>query len=107
MRLDKLTIKAQEAVQQAQTLAERRQNTQIDVEHLLAALLAQTDGVTGPLLQKLGVNIGLLVQQVQAEIEKFPKISGAAETASTLTPRLRAAINIAFSEAERMKDEYV
>ena len=65
MRMDKLTIKAQEAVQQAQQLAERNQNTQIDVEHLLAALLAQTDGVTGPILQKLGVNVGLLAQQVE------------------------------------------
>ncbi len=107
MRMDKMTIKAQEAIQQAQSLAERSQNVQIDVEHLLAALLAQTEGVTGPLLQKLGVNIGLLQQQVQAEIERFPKISGAAQTGSSLTPRLNTAINVAFNEAERMKDEYV
>jgi ATP-dependent Clp protease ATP-binding subunit ClpB len=105
--MDKMTIKAQEAIQQAQSLAERSQNVQIDVEHLLAALLAQTEGVTGPLLQKLGVNIGLLQQQVQAEIERFPKISGAAQTGSSLTPRLNTAINVAFNEAERMKDEYV
>ena len=107
MRMDKLTIKAQEAVQQAQALAERHQNVQIDVEHLLSVLLAQTEGVTVPLLQKLGVNSGLLAQQVNAELDKFPKVSGAADVGSSIAPRLRAAFNTAFAEAERMKDEYV
>jgi ATP-dependent Clp protease ATP-binding subunit ClpB len=105
--MDKLTIKAQEAVQQAQQLAERNQNVEIEVEHLLAALLAQTDGVTGPILQKLGVNTGLLTQQVDAEIAKLPKISGSAEVGSRLSARARNVLNTAFSEAERMKDEYV
>src|SRR5258708_35006317 len=107
MRMDKLTIKEQEAVQQAQQLAERSQNVQIDLEHLLAALLSQTEGLTGPILQKLGVNVGLLQQQVQSEIGKFPKVSGAAEHGSGMTPRLRQALNAAFAEAERLKDEYV
>src|SRR5438067_18580 len=101
MRMDKLTIKAQEAVQQAQQLAERQQNVQIDVEHLMAALLAQTDGVTGPILQKLGVNVGLLTQQVQSEIAKLPKVSGSSEYGSGLTQRARDVFNTAFSEAER------
>ena len=107
MRMDKLTIKAQEAVQRAQAIAEQNQNVQIDVEHLLAALLEQADGVTVPILQKLGANIDLLRQQVEAEIQKFPKVSGSAETGAGLTPRLRAVFNTAFAEAERMKDEYV
>ena len=107
MRMDKLTIKAQEAVQQAQQLAVQQQNTQIDLEHLLAALLSQSEGLTGPILQKLGVNVGLLQQQVQAEISKFPKVSGAAEHGAGMTPRLRQALNAAFAEAERLKDDYV
>jgi len=107
MRMDKLTIKAQEAVQQAQVIAERNQNLQIDVEHLLAALLEQAEGVTLPILQKLGANTDLLRQQVEAEIQKLPKVSGAAETGASLTPRLRTVLNKAFDEAERMKDEYV
>ena len=107
MRMDKLTIKAQEAVQQAQQIAERSQNVQIDLEHLLAALLAQTEGITGPILQKLGVNVGLLTQQVQAEIGKLPKVSGTAEHGGSMTARLRQALNGAFDEAERLKDEYV
>src|SRR4051812_45160302 len=107
MRMDKLTIKAQEAISQAQQVAEQNQNTQVDVEHLLSALLAQNEGVTVPILQKLGVNVGLLQTQVQGEIAKLPKISGAAEVGTSLTPRLRQAMNAAFGEAERMKDEYV
>lgn len=107
MRMDKFTIKAQEAIQQAQQLAEGRNNLQVDVEHLLAALIAQADGVTVPLLQKLGANIGLLQQQVEAEIVKLPAISGAAELAATVTPRLKTVFNVAFTEAEKMKDEYV
>jgi ATP-dependent Clp protease ATP-binding subunit ClpB len=107
MRMDKLTIKAQEAVQQAQTLAERNQNVQIDVEHLLAALLQQAEGVTLPLLQKLGVNVGLLAQQIEAELARFPKIQGTADVGGSFTPRMRTVFNTAFAEAERMKDEYV
>jgi len=107
MRMDKLTIKAQESIQAAQRLAEERHNLQVDAEHLLAALLAQTDGVTVPVLQKLGVNVGLLQQQVEAGLIKLPTISGAAEVASSITPRLKTILNSAFSEAEKMKDEYV
>ena len=83
MRMDKLTIKAQEAIQQAQQIAEKNQNTQIDMEHLLAALLAQNEGVTGPILQKLGVNVGLLQQQSQAEIAKLPESRAAWRKSAT------------------------
>jgi len=89
--MDKLTIKAQEAMQQAQAIAERNQNMQIDLEHLLSALLAQTEGVAVPLLQKLGANVSLLAQQIDAEIAKFPKISGAAEVGASMTPPARRA----------------
>lgn len=107
MRLDRLTIKAQEAVQTAQQIAEKNQNVQIEVEHLMAALLAQSEGLTSPILQKLGANAGLLAQQIQAEIAKIPKTSGAADLGSSLAPRTKQAINAAFAEAERLKDEYV
>lgn len=107
MRMDKLTIKAQEAVQEAQQQAVTHQNVQIDVEHLLAALLEQTDGIALPILQKLGVNVSLLSQQLSSEIERLPKVAGSAEHGSTISPRLRNVFTIAFSEAERMQDEYV
>ncbi len=107
MRMDRLTIKAQEAVQGAQQLAETRQNQQVDVEHLLLALLAQTDGVAVPLLQKVGANVALLQQQLADEVARIPSVSGAAEVAASMTPRLRAVFNSAFTQAEKMKDEYV
>jgi ATP-dependent Clp protease ATP-binding subunit ClpB len=108
MRLDKFTIKAQEAVQEAQRQAERNQNVQIEVEHLFSALLEQTEGLTLPILQKLGVNVGLLSQQIAQEIERIPKVAGSAvEAGTSLSPRLRQVLNNAFNEAEKMKDEYV
>ena len=107
MRMDKLTLKAQEAIQLAQALAEKNTNTQIDVEHLVSALLDQPDGLTVPILQKIGVNTGLLGQQIQAEIERIPKVSGEANLASSVSPKLSTVINKAFTEAEKMKDEYV
>ncbi len=107
MRMDKLTIKAQEAVSDAQQRATNAQNVQIEEEHLLAALLGQTDGIIHPLLHKLGVNSPLLVQQIQTYIDRFPKVSGSAELGTRLSAKLQQAIQTAFDEAARMKDEYV
>ena len=107
MRLDKLTIKAQESIAQAQTLAEKNQNLQIEIEHLLVSLLTQEDGLTSPILQKLGVNVPLLLQQTQSEAARLPKVSGAADVGSSYSPRMKQVFNSAFSEAEKLKDEYV
>jgi ATP-dependent Clp protease ATP-binding subunit ClpB len=107
MRFDKLTIKAQEAISAAQKIAETRQNVEIEVEHLLLALIEQTDSVTLPLLQKLGVNVPGLRQQIQGEIDKFSRVSGTANAGGQLSARLRAVLNTAFDEAAHMKDEYV
>ncbi|MCX6380798.1 MAG: ATP-dependent chaperone ClpB, partial [Armatimonadetes bacterium] len=100
--------KAQEAVQEAQRIAERNQNLQVDVEHLFTALLDQDGGLTIPILQKLGVNASLLREQLSEEIERLPKVAGATvEAGATLTSRLRQVFNTAFTQAEQMKDEYV
>ena len=76
MRLDKLTVKAQEAMQAAQSLADQGNHQAIEPEHLLQALLQQQEGVVGPLLAKLGARPETLARQVQAEIEKLPKVRG-------------------------------
>ena len=107
MRQDKLTIKAQEALQQAQNLAERNQNLQIEVEHLMTTLLSQQDGFTNPILQKLGVNVSLLTQQIIAEVNRLPKVSGVADVGSNYSPRMKQILNSAFSIMEEFKDEYV
>lgn len=107
MRFEKLTIKAQDAVQTAQVMAERNTNLEIEVEHLLAAMLDQEGGITQPILQKIGCNVGLLSQQVNAEIAKMHKISNSSETANRMSSRLRQVFNLAFDHAEVLKDEYV
>lgn len=106
MRFDKLTLKSSEAFQNAQQRAASLQHQAIDAEHLLAALLAQ-DGVVRPLLEKLSVDPDKLAQEVAAELERQPKVSGAAAHGSSITGRLQNVYNEAFRIAEGMKDDFV
>ncbi|HEY5053146.1 MAG TPA: Clp protease N-terminal domain-containing protein, partial [Solirubrobacterales bacterium] len=76
MRLDKLTIKAREAVQAAQELAGSRGHQELTPEHLLAALLDQAEGVTGALLRKLGVDPTLVRQSTAESLEAQPQARG-------------------------------
>ena len=105
MRTDKLTIKAQEALSDAQNSALEKEHQQIEPEHLLLSLLKQKDGVVIPLLQKMGVNITSLLNQVEGEVNKLPRIKGA--TGEYLSPKIRVLINQATAEAARLKDDYV
>ena len=105
MRLDKLTTKSQEALQQAQGLAEKRNHQAIDVEHLLFALMGQKEGVVLALLQKLGVALSSVTERLQKALDRLPQVTGAAGQAY-ITPRLKKTIESAESEAESLKDEY-
>jgi ATP-dependent Clp protease ATP-binding subunit ClpB len=106
MRLEKLTTKSQEALQQAQGLADKRNHQAIDVEHLLFALMGQKEGVALSLLQKLGVPLGTVTDRLQKALDRMPQVSGAAGQ-SYITPRLKKLIESAEAEAEALKDEYV
>ncbi|MET0502362.1 MAG: ATP-dependent chaperone ClpB [Candidatus Binatia bacterium] len=106
MRLDKLTTKSQEALQQAQSLAEKRNHQAIDVEHLLFALLGQKEGVVLSLLQKLGAATSVLTERLQKALDRIPQVTGATGQAF-ITPRLKKIIEGAEAEAEGLKDEYV
>lgn len=106
MRLDKLTTKAQDAVQDAQHIAGENGQQQIEPEHLLLALLRQEGGIVSPILRKLGADPEQLASRVSAEIGKMPKVSGAT-AGSSIGPRLQRVFETAFAEAERLKDEYV
>ena len=106
MRLDKLTTKSQEALQQAQELAEKRNHQAIDVEHLLFALMGQKEGVVLALLQKLAVPLTTVTERLQKALDRLPQVTGAAGQ-SYITPRLKKVIESAESEAEALKDEYV
>ncbi|HWP31945.1 MAG TPA: ATP-dependent chaperone ClpB [Fimbriimonadales bacterium] len=107
MRFDKLTLKAQDAVQSAQEIAERYRHSYIEAEHLLLALLEQSEGVTKPLLEKVGVNPSILMSQVSEELSRKPSVGGAASYGSALGSSAKAALDTAFDEAEKLKDEYV
>jgi ATP-dependent Clp protease ATP-binding subunit ClpB len=104
-RLDKLTVKAQEALQAAQELASRSGQQQIEPLHLLWALIAQGDGVVPPLLEKLGVSPTTLASEAEKQIERLPKISGASD--QYLSKASNDVLQRAFDEAQRLKDEYV
>ncbi len=104
-RFEKLTIKAQEAVQRAQELAASRGNPQIEAIHLLAALLSEPEGIVGTLLEKIGANRGQLQTIVNAELNHLPRASGGA--APQASPNLAAVLETAQREADVMKDEFV
>src|SRR5512143_3709442 len=104
-RFDKLTLKAQEAVQAAQDMAAKRHHQQMDPEHLLLALVEQTDGVVLPLLKKLGADPGRIMADIEEALNKLPRVEGLVQT--YLSPRLGRLFDKAEQEAERLKDEYV
>ncbi|MGC2425320.1 MAG: ATP-dependent chaperone ClpB, partial [Nitrospirota bacterium] len=108
MRLDKFTVKAQEAVLAAQDEAGRRGQQQVDVEHLLLALLKQPEGVVPPILKRLGADVRALEGEVISELERMPKVSGAGQMGQVyVTPRLNKVLDKAAREMEGLKDEYV
>lgn len=104
-RFDKLTHKAQEAVQHAQELAADAGNPQLEPMHLLAALLAESDGIVRPVLEKQGANVGQLAQMVEAELKHFPKSSGG--TPPQIGRELKTVLDRAQDEADTMRDEFV
>jgi len=104
-RLDKLTVKAQEALQAAQELASRSGQQQIEPLHILWALIAQGDGVVPPLLEKLGVAPTTLAAESEKQIQRLPQISGVSD--QYLSKASNDVLQRAFDEAQRLKDEYV
>ena len=107
IRFDRFTLKAQEAVQESQSVAEKHEHQAVDVEHLLYALISQSDGIVQPIIKKLGANPAELLKKIDDELKKIPKVSGGAMGQAFITPRLNQIFTNAFKEAERLKDEYV
>lgn len=108
MRLDKLTVKSQEAIQEAQSFAEGKGNQQMDVEHLFYALLENEEGIAHQILKRLGVDLKGLKAEVEKEVDKFPKVSGASPLGQIyIAPRLKAVLENAFEEAAQLSDEFI
>src|SRR6266704_1165978 len=105
LRFEKMTVKAQEAVQSAPEVAARHENQQIEPVHLLAALLSQADGVVLPLLARLGVRSEALSEEIDREIARLPKVQGFAQ--QHMGRALNDVLERALKEADSFKDEYV
>ncbi|MEE9200110.1 MAG: Clp protease N-terminal domain-containing protein, partial [Candidatus Brocadiales bacterium] len=108
MRLDKLTIKAQGAIQDAQELALSKGQQQTESVHLLSALITQEQGIVGPILEKLGLNRDFMYSKCQEAVEKLPQVSGtSALSQAYISPELNEILNISWKEAQGLKDEYL
>ncbi len=105
MRFDKFTIKSQELIQNAQTLAGRHGNQQIEPMHLMAAMLDDREGIGGAVVKKLGVSLDAVAREIAGAIEKLPKVSHTGDT--YMSPGTKAVLDASFTEAANMKDEYV
>jgi ATP-dependent Clp protease ATP-binding subunit ClpB len=106
IRWDKFTLKAQEAVQRANQLASEHGNPELLPLHLLAALLEDREGIVPPVLEKIGIGPQGVLSDIYQEMNRLPKISGAAAQAS-LSPAASQLLDRAFKEADNFKDEYV
>jgi ATP-dependent Clp protease ATP-binding subunit ClpB len=105
LRFEKMTVKAQKAVQEAQEVAARHENQAIEPIHLLAALTEQTDGVVPSLLTRLGIRIETLSAEIDREIGRLPRVQGFSQ--QHMSRSLNDVLERAFTEADKFKDDYV
>jgi len=105
MRFDKFTIKAQELIQNAQSLSARSNHQQIEPEHILHSMLEEKDGIAVSIIKKLGVSPDAIIRDLDKVTASFPKISQPSD--AYISQRTKALLDTAFSEATNMKDEYV
>jgi ATP-dependent Clp protease ATP-binding subunit ClpB len=107
MNFNKFTIKSQETVQNAQEIASSYSNQAIEPEHLLAALVQDSEGIVVPLLHKVGANVNFLKIKINEALERLPKVQGAGLISQHLSPALAQLFEAAQREAEQLKDEYI
>jgi ATP-dependent Clp protease ATP-binding subunit ClpB len=109
MDMSRLTQKSQEALQLAQSAAQRLGHTETDGEHLLLALLEQPEGLVPRLLEQTGADVAALRADIESELARRPKVTGPGVTPGqiTVTRRLAGVLEAAEREAKRLKDSYV
>ncbi|MCX7984005.1 MAG: ATP-dependent chaperone ClpB [Bacteroidetes bacterium] len=107
MNFNKFTIKAQESVQTAQEIASNYSNQIIEPEHLLAALVQDSEGIVVPILQKVGANVNYIKIKLNEMIERLPKVQGANLGNQHISSTLAQTFESAMREAELLKDEYI
>ena len=107
IRWDKLTVKAQEAMQRANDLASEHGNPELQPVHILAALMEDREGIVAPLLERVGLHVLTIQAEAMREIEKLPKVSGSGAAQAHLSDAASKLLENAFKEAYNFKDEYV
>src|SRR5664279_4200000 len=107
IRWDKLTVKAQEAVQRANDLASEHGNPELQPVHILAALLEDREGIVAPLLERVGLPVQSVQSQAMAAIERLPKVSGGGAAQASLSNAANQLLENAFKEAANFRDEFV
>jgi ATP-dependent Clp protease ATP-binding subunit ClpB len=107
IRWEKLTVKAQEAVQRGNDLASEHGNPELLPLHLLAALLEDKEGIVQPVLEKIGIGPQAVLSETYRELERLPKVSGGGAAQATLSKAANETLERAFKEAANFKDEYV
>ena len=109
MDLNKFTLKAQEALQEAQTISVRHNHQQVDAEHLLLALVEQTDGLAPRLFERMGISVPDVRARAEEALDKIPRVTGSGAEAGkiSITQRLNSILVKAQDEANRLKDEFV
>jgi ATP-dependent Clp protease ATP-binding subunit ClpB len=107
MQPDRFTVKSQEAVATAQQIASQRGNPEVAPAHLLLALLAQSDGLVVPILQKLGADPGAIRSRAEGLADELPKVSGAEPTEARPSSTLVNVLRQAESEMAKLGDEYI
>ena len=107
MQLDRFTIKSQEALQEAQRIAQGYSHQEVDGEHLLLAMIGQADSLIPDLLEKIGVPAAKLKPDLERELARRHKVQGISSTDLFLSPQLKKALDAAQTEAGKLKDDYI
>ncbi|GBE12935.1 chaperone protein ClpB [bacterium BMS3Abin13] len=107
MQLDKFTLKSQEAIQAAHTLAQEKGNQELQPEHLLKAILEQPEGVVVPVLQKMGIEPSVVLSATNQLVDKLPKVSGGGAGQIYSSQQFNKLLDRSFKTASSMQDEYV
>ncbi len=107
MQLDRLTIKSQEALQEAQQIATGYSHQEVDGEHLMLALIGQADSLIPQLLEKVGVPPARLKPELERELARRHKVQGTSSTDVFLSQSLKKCLDAAQAEAGKLKDDYI
>ena len=107
MQLDRLTIKSQEALQEAQRIAQGFSHQEVDGEHLLLAMIGQTDSLIPGLLEKIGVPPAKIKPDLERELARRHKVQGISSTDLFLSSNMKKVVDAAQAEATKLKDDYI